>query len=98
MEQLPQFVVAGTGHDILVSIGADIPLLQAGEQPVQLPVKILPVPLPQRQAHAKAQDAVHLCLDAHLQNTGDILFRVVEERQDRGKPDHCGDPRVPQLF
>lgn len=62
------------------------------KQPVQLPVEIFPVPVPQGQSHAETDDAVYLCFQAHVQNAGNIVLGIIDKGQDGREPHHGGNP------
>ncbi len=86
MKNLHQSSINGAFDFISVSIGTHIPLLHFWKQAVQLLIKILSVPLPQRQSHSVADNPVDLCLPAHLQNSHKILLRIIDKRQNRRQP------------
>lgn len=67
-------------NDVLIAVQPDIFFFQMWKQFVQLAVKIFPVSLPQRQAHAEANDAKDVRLSAQIQYARNIFFRVVDER------------------
>ena len=63
--------------------------------PVQLPVKIGPVSLPQGKPHAEADDAFHPSLGAASEESHQIFLGIVEKRQDGTQPNHRRNPPLP---
>lgn len=80
MEEPHQLPTVRAVNDVLIAVQPDIFFFQIWKQFVQLAVKIFPVSLPQRQAHAEANDTEDMGLSAQIQYAGNILFRVVDER------------------
>ena len=85
-ENLSKSAGIGAGALIPFSESADIPLLHAGEVLIQLCVKILPVSVPQCDAHAEVDDGLHSRAEAVVQQTPEIFFGVIEKRQDGTQP------------
>ena len=98
MEQLHQFFLMWAGNLIGIAIQADILLLQAGEMPVQLGIKIFPVSFPQCQPHAEIDDSLYAGVRADFQNAPDIFIGVVDKRQNRTQPDDGWNSRNLKLF
>ena len=80
---------------VAVAESADVAPLQAGEVLIQLAVEVLPVALAQRYAETEAEHAAHSRVNAVVEKTEEILFGVVDERQDGRQPDHSGNARIP---
>ena len=79
VEKVHQVFAVGAAQDVLRAVCAHISLLHAGKEPVQLAVKVLPVAVAQGKAHAKADDAPHLCLCAVVQNPRNIFHCIVNK-------------------
>ena len=71
----------GAGQYIGIAVAADIARLQPREMTVQGSVKLVPVSLPQGQAHAKMDDPLHPGIGAEAHDAADIFLGIVEERQ-----------------
>ena len=73
VKQGHQFRVSGAVDLILIPIGTDVALLQAGKVAVQLGVEILPVAAAQGQTQIEAQNAFDPGVYAGIQNSVDVL-------------------------
>ena len=69
-----------------VPIFPDIPFLQSGKVPVQSIIIVFPVSFSQSESHPKTDNALHIRINAGIQDRGQILFRVVDIWQDRRYP------------
>ena len=84
--------IARAGVSIRKTKGADVLLLHAGKQPVELRKEVFAVPLAERYSHAEADDALDLRFGAIAQNAENVFLRVVDKRQNGGEPHNRGDP------
>ena len=72
-----QACIVRASYFVAQAIGALIFLPQAGEVRVQLAIKVFPVAVPEREAHTKAENATHACINAIAQYPAQIFFRVI---------------------
>ena len=90
--------IARAGVFIGKTEGADVLLLHAGKQPVELRKEVFAVPLAERYSHAEADDALDLRFGAIAQNAENVFLRVVDKRQNGGEPHNRGDPGLAELL
>jgi len=96
VEEGGQLPAVGTAEVVGTAIPADIGFLEAGKEPVQLPVKMVPAAPAQGQAHAEVQHPVHPGFDAEVQDAVYVFRGVVEQGKDGAEPDYGGDACVPK--
>ena len=95
-KQRHQLPVPVTLYFVGVTVLFPVSLFHTGKVPVQRGIEILAVAVAQRHPHAKADDAVHLRLDALIQDPFDIFPCIIDKRQDRRQPDDCRYLLVPK--
>ena len=91
VEKVAELPVVGTAQLVGTAVGADGPLLDAGEFPVQLGVVVLPAAVAERHAHAEVDDATYPRLGAAFHDAPDVFGGVVEPGEDGAQPHHRGD-------
>ena len=90
-EHRRQFLGVRTRQYISVPVCLDVPLLHSREMPVERGVIVFPVAFTERQPHTKIYYAFHTDSDTLVQDRRDVLFGVIDKRQDRGQPDDRRD-------
>ena len=58
---------------------------------VQRLIIVFPVSFPQSEPHTEANNTPDISFDTRIENSSEVLFRVVDIWQDRRQPDDCRD-------
>ncbi len=98
MIQSHEFCAVWTVYCVLIPISLHILLFQGRKQQIKLMVKVFLVSLTKCQSHAKRKNTIYFCFYAVIQNSRDILFCIIDKRQNRAKSYNRGYSCIPHLF
>ena len=94
VENPHQAVILVALQYITVAVFLLVFLLQPRKMSVELFVVVFAIAVAQGQADPEIDDARYLGFDTIIQDPAEVFLRVVDERQERRKPDNSWDARV----